>query len=393
MGFISQTAYGEMLYGDNGKSTIFVDFEDDLSKIVYESTHGTSEYNDSVIKQFKHGGFFLKNPEFGMPEIVIFGHPQVNDKYTLVVVTSLGFEEFTASPLMDISTAPEIEDIEPEDNISKRDNILEGYWESRANTVVRDADKERVPEKIIIKQYTPELKITSSVNPKTYRGDTFNMDVQAFDGKINPNPKNYNFDGRLDDVDITVLLLLGDELVTTLKGITSNNGHWNGEHYFSLVSSSGEYTVDILASYGNQTVSKSMAMFVSSSYSPSFSGSSSNNAPVANAGPDQTIDDVISSPPEEPVNILHTITLDGSRSSDPDKTSFTFSWSQISGSNVTLSSNTAEQPTFTSPNITQNDMADGNNILTFKLTVKDPSKATNTDIVTITIIDSKLILN
>lgn len=131
MGF-SQTAYGEILYGDNGKSAIFVTFEEDLSKIVYKSTHGTSEYDDSVIKQFKHGGFFLKNPE-----MLIFGHPQVNDKYTLVVITSMGFEKFTVSPLMDMSTAPEIDDIEPE-----RDDILEEYWESRENTVTRPAEIE-----------------------------------------------------------------------------------------------------------------------------------------------------------------------------------------------------------------------------------------------------------
>ncbi|MDA2919342.1 PKD domain-containing protein [Desulfobacterota bacterium AH_259_B03_O07] len=62
-----------------------------------------------------------------------------------------------------------------------------------------------------------------------------------------------------------------------------------------------------------------------------------NSAPVANAGPDQS------------VFVGDTVQLDGSGSSDVDGDTLTFSWSFVSrpqGSNATLSDPTAVQPTF-----------------------------------------------
>ncbi|MGD8885099.1 MAG: PKD domain-containing protein, partial [Gammaproteobacteria bacterium] len=62
-----------------------------------------------------------------------------------------------------------------------------------------------------------------------------------------------------------------------------------------------------------------------------------NEAPIANAGPDQT------------VNLGNTVTLDGSGSSDPDGHSLSYSWSMASrpaGSNATLSDETIVDPTF-----------------------------------------------
>jgi len=70
-----------------------------------------------------------------------------------------------------------------------------------------------------------------------------------------------------------------------------------------------------------------------------------NGAPTANAGPNQT-----GIAPNAPV------TLDGSGSTDPEAHSITYAWTQVDGSGapitptVTLSSATAQKPTFTSPN-------------------------------------------
>jgi PKD repeat protein len=75
-------------------------------------------------------------------------------------------------------------------------------------------------------------------------------------------------------------------------------------------------------------------------------------APVADAGPDQNVD------------TLALVTLDGSGSYDPDDDlPLTYAWAQIGGTTVALSNPTSVNPTFTAP---------GNPaILTFTLTVTD----------------------
>jgi K319-like protein len=90
-----------------------------------------------------------------------------------------------------------------------------------------------------------------------------------------------------------------------------------------------------------------------------------NPAPIANAGPDQS------------VNGNSLVTLDGSASNDPDGQALTYMWTQTAGANtVTLSDPTAVMPTFTAPN--------ANDTLVFQLQVCDPD-ACSTDSVTINV--------
>ncbi|HKX72788.1 MAG TPA: PKD domain-containing protein [Candidatus Saccharimonadales bacterium] len=93
-----------------------------------------------------------------------------------------------------------------------------------------------------------------------------------------------------------------------------------------------------------------------------------NQTPVANAGSDQN------------VAAADLVTLDGTGSTDGDGTITTYTWSQVSGTAVTLSSTSVAQPTFTSP------ASLSGATLVFGLTVTDNQGATSPqDTVTITV--------
>ncbi len=83
-------------------------------------------------------------------------------------------------------------------------------------------------------------------------------------------------------------------------------------------------------------------------------GLGANSPPVANAGPDQNVGEVL------------PITLDGTGSVDADGDVFSYSWAQLGGPSVMLMNGGTSQPMFTSPNVGASP-----EILTFELTVDD----------------------
>lgn len=92
-----------------------------------------------------------------------------------------------------------------------------------------------------------------------------------------------------------------------------------------------------------------------------------NKPPVANAGPDQT------------VNEGTLVTLDGTKSSDPDNDVLTYKWTAPAG--ITLNSTTVAKPTFTAPGIASDTE------YTFTLKVTDTSNSSTTDQVIIKVLD------
>ena len=87
-----------------------------------------------------------------------------------------------------------------------------------------------------------------------------------------------------------------------------------------------------------------------------------NEPPVANAGPDQTVNEVV------------VVTLDGSSSLDIDDGIASHSWSQTSGPTVTISNPALSQPTFTAPNVGPEGTS-----LAFNITVEDTGGLKDTD--------------
>ncbi|PJA54332.1 MAG: hypothetical protein CO167_04415, partial [Candidatus Marinimicrobia bacterium CG_4_9_14_3_um_filter_48_9] len=92
-----------------------------------------------------------------------------------------------------------------------------------------------------------------------------------------------------------------------------------------------------------------------------------NYAPIANAGPNQTVE------------IDDVVTLDGSGSTDSDGTIVAYAWTQTAGPGVTLSATNQAVVTFTVPNVTET------TTFSFELTVTDDTDSTDTDAVDVTV--------
>jgi subtilisin-like proprotein convertase family protein len=98
-------------------------------------------------------------------------------------------------------------------------------------------------------------------------------------------------------------------------------------------------------------------------------GTSTNQSPVANAGPNQSVTE--GSP----------VVLDGTSSFDPDADPISYTWSQAGGPPVTLVGANTATPAFTAP------LVGSNQVCSFQLTVDDGNGGIGTDFVSVTVLD------
>lgn len=106
----------------------------------------------------------------------------------------------------------------------------------------------------------------------------------------------------------------------------------------------------------------------SSGSTSSSSSSNNNDVPVANAGPNQSV---------QPSG---KVTLDGSKSHDPNGHSLSYSWLQLAGGPVVVLSNAdTEKPTFSAPSVTSTTN------LTFQLIVNNGNADSSPSVVSITV--------
>jgi len=131
----------------------------------------------------------------------------------------------------------------------------------------------------------------------------------------------------------------------------------------------GDGVLDPLVAAPLQTMDNAFQGQIGGFNSSEIGGGGGNQAPIANAGPDQT------------VNEGTFVNLNGTGSSDPDiGDTLTFSWTQTGGPAVTFNP-ASPTPTFTAPQV------NANTVLTFELVVNDGTVDSAPDTVNITVVD------
>ncbi len=240
--FAYSSLENQNLFGQSATVLLDIQFgEDLLSPSVMREFTSTLEYavitfygqiidiSDSNAKVYSNGKLFsIANQEEG---ILMYGkyNPDLgNYMVNVYVSTADGFKKYP------VSTAASLPDEETE---------------------VAQPAREKP-------QYIPNLDIVSSHDFKTYWRDTFDIEVMAYDRNINARPELNPHQGKVDGVNVDVILSHDGKQVAKLNGMTEY-GQWKGSHFFAdNISTPGEYIVDVVASYLGKTASKTSSMFV-----------------------------------------------------------------------------------------------------------------------------------
>ncbi len=165
----------------------------------------------------------------------------------------------------------------------------------------------------------------------------------------------------------------------TISPSPSVTVNYGGSQSFSITPNTGYKVGDVLVDgVSKGAVASYTFSNVESNHSIAASFMQKNQLPVADAGPDQTVSEGV------------LVTLNASNSTDPEGSPLSYMWTQTGGTQVSLSSQTAAQPTFTAPDVGSSGAA-----LTFQLTVTNHEglQSSDTCIVNITWINAPPIAN
>lgn len=237
---ILPTVQAELLtiQGENKENTIFIAKDGKESIIIYETDEGVSHHFESKIRDYNSGGFLLRNTDSG---IVVWAHLETDSKYKLVVLTSNGFERFTANVVNIQEITPTIDD-EPED---VGQNILDEYWDARSDST-RAADNIIPPE---IKVSEEEIVIVSQIPDKIPQMTNFVFDVKVFDPTMNQRLDYYSNNGRIAGASLSGTITDPQgQILMTFEGFTSQFGHFSDSLYIPAnADTSSAYTFEVLA--------------------------------------------------------------------------------------------------------------------------------------------------
>ena len=180
----------------------------------------------------------------------------------------------------------------------------------------------------------------------------------------------YTFDQVSEDHSIHASFIIDTVTITASAGANgalspagSVNVLFGGSQTFTITADSGYVVSDVwVDGVSIGAVDAYTFSSVTSNHAINASFSEENQAPTADAGPDQTVEEG------------QTVMLSGLNSIDPDDGIAAFQWVQIQGDPVTLTSPNEPEATFTAPNVDSMGAA-----MVFELTVTDYSGTVSTD--------------
>jgi hypothetical protein len=252
------------------------------------------------------------------------------------------------------------------------DDVVKLEWKQLSGDSI-PFDKTKATLSFTAPEVTPTTakRIVLQLTATDATGQTGSDQVIVFIVPDNSAPKaNAGPDMTVDENTTVTLNCIGTDPDTHVL-----NYEWTSESSKVIIVSSEGSKVTIKSPSVVSDKSFKMTCIVSDG---EFSASDSMNLTVRNT---LSLDIIADAGEDRIVNEHVKISLDGTKSNDPENQNISYKWTQISGETVKLSSATSVTPSFTSPTVANGQIK----VLTFELRVSDDNGRSAVDTVTITV--------